>query len=128
MNLLLDTNVFLWAIWGSDRLSETAKEAFLNPENTLYFSMASYWELCIKHSIGRLELAPDWQRAFDREMAVNGIRWLAIEKEHCQGVIDLPTIHGDPFDRLLISQAKQEDFTILTGDRQLADYEVDTFM
>ena len=126
MNLLLDTHIFLWAIWGSDRLSTTARQAFLDPENTLYFSMASYWEICIKLSLGKLELAPDWQKVFDREMAFNGIRWLAIEKEHCQGNVDLPFIHSDPFDRLLIAQAKQEDFTILTGDRNIPKYDVDT--
>jgi PIN domain nuclease of toxin-antitoxin system len=90
--------------------------------------MASYWELCIKHSIGKLELAPDWQKAFDREMAINGIRWLAIEKEHCQGIVDLPLIHGDPFDRLLIAQARQNDLKILTGDHNLTKYDVDTIM
>lgn len=65
---------------------------------------------------------------FDREMAVNGIRCLAIENEHCQGIIDLSLIHGDPFDQLLIAQAKQDNLTILTGDQNITKYDVDTLI
>jgi PIN domain nuclease of toxin-antitoxin system len=126
MNLLLDTHAFLWAIGGDPRLGDRAGLAFLDAQNTLYFSIVSYWEICIKHALGKLDLASNWQRAFDNEMATNGIRWLALEKEHCPGIIDLPQIHGDPFDRLLVSQAMHEDFTLVTRDANFSRYQIDT--
>lgn len=124
MNLLLDTHIFLWIIWNSPRLPENAKDAFLNPDNTLHFSAVSYWEICIKYSIGRLELQSNWQKVFDRELAYNGIRWLAVKKEHCQGITNLPHHHSDPFDRLLIAQAMHEQFTLVTADSTIAQYNV----
>jgi PIN domain nuclease of toxin-antitoxin system len=126
MNLLLDTHAFLWAIWGDSRLGDRAAKAFLDPQNKLYFSMVSYWEICLKHALGKLDLTANWPRVFDNEMAVNGIHWLALEKEHCLGIIDLPPIHGDPFDRLIVAQAIHEGFTVVTRDANIAHYEVET--
>ena len=126
MNLLLDTHAFLWSLGDDSRLSDRAALAFLDPQNTLYFSIISYWEICIKHTLGKLDLAANWQRAFDKEMAANGIRWLALEKEHCVGIINLPQIHADPFDRLLVSQAMHEDLTLVTRDAIVAKYKIDT--
>ena len=126
MNLLLDTHAFLLDIWGSEKLSPAASQAFLERSNTLYLSAVSYWEICIKHSIGKLALATDWQAVFDREMEANGIRRLGLEKEHCQGVVELPAIHGDPFDRLLVSQARREGLVILTQDKNIGLYGVET--
>ena len=126
MNLLLDTHAFLWAIGADPRLSERAGLAYLDPENRLYFSIVGYWEICIKHALGKLDLAANWQRAFDNEMAINGIYWLPLEKEHCLGIIDLPQFHRDPFDRLLVSQAMHEGFTLVTRDAHFAQYEIDT--
>lgn len=126
MKLLLDTHAFLWAVWEPDRLGELAKAQFLDSENELLFSAASYWEICIKHTVGKLELAPCWEEMFDQEMAANGIQWLSIKKEHCQGALTLPQIHGDPFDRLLVAQAIAEGLTILTRDVNIAEYAVDT--
>ena len=126
MNLLLDTHAFLWAIGGDPRLSKAAGLVFLDPENQLHFSIVSYWEICIKHALGKLLLAANWQRVFDNEMAANGIHWLALEKEHCAGIIDLPLHHRDPFDRLLVSQAMQEDLTLVSRDANFAKYEINT--
>ena len=126
MNLLLDTHAFLWAVGADPRLSERASLAFLDPQNRLFFSIVSYWEICIKHVLGKLDLASNWQRAFDNEMAVNGIHWLSLEKEHCLGIIDLPPFHRDPFDRLLVSQAMHEEFTLVTRDKNFAQYKVGT--
>ncbi|MCP4211330.1 MAG: type II toxin-antitoxin system VapC family toxin [Halieaceae bacterium] len=81
MKLLLDTHALLWSIMGKG-LSEDAIRAFVAAENCLYLSAASYWEICIKFSIGKLDLETDWEKIMDREMAVNGIRWQPIEKEH----------------------------------------------
>ena len=125
MKLLLDTHAFLWFMLG-ENLSQNAQEAFLDTNNDLYFSAASYWEICIKHSLGKLELAGNWAKLFDREMTANTIRWLPIENEHSRGIINLPMLHKDPFDRLLISQARAEGMTLLTADPQIQQYDIPT--
>lgn len=123
MKLLLDTHAFLWFMQ-DENLSQNAQAAFLDTSNDLYFSAASYWEICIKHSLGKLDLAGNWDKLFDREMTVNTIRWLPIKKEHSRGIISLPMLHRDPFDRLLISQARCEGMTLLTADSHIQQYDV----
>jgi PIN domain nuclease of toxin-antitoxin system len=125
MKLLLDTHVFLWSLTG-ENLSYAARDAFLNTENSLFFSAASYWEICIKQSLGKLRLVANWADVFDRELAANNIQWLPIEKTHCQQLIQLPPLHGDPFDRLLIAQAQCDGLTLLTVDKHIQAYAVDT--
>lgn len=125
MKLLLDTHAFLWSI-SDQNLSRQARDAFLDAENQLYLSAASYWEICIKRSIGKLVLADGWQEALDREMLANDIRWLPIEKTHCLSVAELPWLHRDPFDRLLIAQAQHEGMAILTADANIQQYDVAT--
>lgn len=125
MKLLLDTHVFLWSVNGGP-LSNPARSAFLNPENKLFLSAASYWEICVKVSIGKLVLADNWPQQFDEEIAINGINWLPVESEHCRRILDLPAIHQDPFDRLLIAQALCEEMQIMTTDRHISSYPVAT--
>jgi len=122
MQLLLDIHAFLWIINGGP-LSQRARRSFLDQENETHLSAASYWEISIKVSIGRLVLADDWIEVFDRELAVNRIKWLPIKKEHCAGVMNLPMIHRDPFDRLLIAQALFEQMTLLTHDEYIQQYD-----
>jgi PIN domain nuclease of toxin-antitoxin system len=122
MKLLLDTHAFLWIVNGGP-LSQRARQAFLNPENEAYLSAASYWEISIKIGIGRLVLADDWVEIFDREIAANRIKWLPIKKEHCVGIVNLPMIHRDPFDRMLIAQALFEKMTLLTHDEYIQQYD-----
>lgn len=128
MRLLLDTHVFLWSIT-SRRLSAAADAAFLNPDNTLYLSAASYWEICIKLSLGKLTLPEDWQAIAEMAMTVNAIHWLPIEKAHCLELLKLPQPalvagHRDPFDRLLIAQARAEGLTLLSADPNFGGYDV----
>jgi PIN domain nuclease of toxin-antitoxin system len=125
MKLLLDTHAFLWFMKG-ENLSQKAQDSFLDIDNDLYLSAASYWEICIKHSLGKLDLDKNWNEIFDREMLLNGIKWLPIEKEHSQGIIELPMIHRDPFDRLLIAQAYAEDMILLTADSNIKQYDIPT--
>lgn len=125
MNLLPDTHTFLWALNGGP-LSDAARQAFLNLENTLFLSAASYWEICIKISIGKLVLTGDWSRQFDAEIAANGIRWLPIEQTHCRRILVLPPLHQDPIDRLLVAQVLCERLTILTADRNIPEYPIET--
>ena len=83
MKLLVDTQALLWLTQGDERLSAKAEAAALDTQNALYLSAASYWEICIKHTLGKLGLQPDWPSRLDQELVVNQITWLPIEKEHC---------------------------------------------
>ena len=112
MRYLLDTHTLLWMFHGDPHLSQAAAEAILSPANELFFSLAGYWEICLKYSLGKLTLKPGWPQVLDREMARNGIQWLPIQKEHLLGVLDLPFLHRDPFDRLLVAQARHEQMVI----------------
>jgi PIN domain nuclease of toxin-antitoxin system len=123
VNLLLDTHIFLWSIT-SRRLSDAADAAFLDPANSLYLSAASYWEICIKLGIGKLALPENWQATAELAMTVNAIRWLPIEKNHCLELLTLPHHHRDPFDRLLIAQARAEGLTVLTAAPNFGRYDV----
>jgi PIN domain nuclease of toxin-antitoxin system len=123
VKLLLDTHTLLWSFQGRT-LGQRAGAAFLDLENELHFSAASYWEICIKLALGKLRLAPNWQDVIDRQLAANHIQWLPISKAHCQRVIELPLLHGDPFDRLLIAQALCEDMVLLSADANIVKYPV----
>lgn len=123
MKILLDSHTFLWLVWGKN-LSDRARATFINPDYEIYFSAASYWEISIKVSLGKLQVTPDWIARFDRELVGNSIRWLPITKEHCQRLLELPRIHHDPFDRLLIAQAQVENMTLLTADANIQKYPV----
>lgn len=124
MKILLDTHAFLWFLQDSSQLSRTAKEMILDPAQELFLSAASYWEMCLALSIGRLDLAAGWERAFDDEMEVNGIAWLPIGREHIRGILSLPMHHRDPFDRLIVSQAMIEGAAIATPDSTFRAYDV----
>lgn len=123
MNLLLDTHAFLWSI-SNRRLSSAADSAFLDEDNTLYLSAASYWEICIKLSLKKLALPEDWQATAETAMKLNGIRWLPVERAHCHALLDLPFHHRDPFDRLLVAQARVEGLAILTADQGFQRYDI----
>mgnify|MGYP006273586465 CR=1 FL=1 len=124
MKALLDTHALLWMVSSSGRLSETARSAIADGTNELYFSIAGYWELGIKQSLGKLELAAGWEETLPREMTRNRIAWLPIEPKHVHAVVGLPWIHRDPFDRLMIAQALVEGLSIISRDRDLGAYRV----
>lgn len=124
MKALLDSHTLLWAFTGDSRLGSTAREALLDDDNALYFSIAALWEIAIKASLGKLTMAVGWHQLIEREMAANGIRWLAITPEHCVEVERLPFHHRDPFDRMIIAQALREGMAILGGDSRMDAYGV----
>jgi len=124
LKLLLDTHTFLWIMDGSSKLSDTAKTLYLDPENEIFFSAASYWEICIKKSLGKLALKKGWEKSFEKEMKKNVIKWLNLEPEHFHKLLTLPWHHKDPFDRILISQALSENLTIITSDKTFSKYKV----
>jgi PIN domain nuclease of toxin-antitoxin system len=124
MKVLLDTHTFLWLVTGDDRLSETARQTFLNLENSLFFSAASLWEICIKISLGKISLKSGWFQTIQDEMELNAILWLPIEMPHCAEVAKLPFHRRDPFDRMLIAQAIVEDMQLLSRDSRLSAYTI----
>ena len=124
MNLLIDTHVFLWMLDDEQRLTTVARDALLASDNELYLSMASYWEICIKLSIGKLSLQTNWPRVFEREMRNNSIQWLAIKPEHARITIKLPWLHRDPFDRLIVAQCRFEHLTLATADPLVQQYDI----
>ena len=125
MKVLLDTNAFLWLITDDDRLSENARQTFLNPENSLFFSAASLWEICIKKSLGKISLKDGWFQTIQEEMEINTIQWLPIEMTHCAEVTELPFHHRDPFDRMLIAQAIMEEMKLMSRDSRLSKYPIE---
>lgn len=121
MNLLLDTHVALWAITDSPRLSTQARELILSPRAVVWISAASLWEIAIKHSLGRGDMPVSGADAL-RYFQAAGYRLLAVEPEHAVAIAELPTLHQDPFDRLLVAQALVEPMRLLTHDPVLARY------
>lgn len=121
MNVLLDTHVALWAITDSPRLSARAREIILTPSCHVWVSVASLWEVTIKHSLGRGDM-PVSGNDFRLYCEEAGYRLLAIEAEHVVAVGPLPPFHQDPFDRLLVAQALVEPLRLMTHDQQMARY------
>ena len=122
--MLIDTHAFLWLITDDDRLSQTARKTFLNPQNSLFFSAASLWEICIKKSLGKLSLKSGWLQTIQNELKVNAIQWLPIEISHCARLTKLPFHHRDPFDRMLIAQTLVENLRLLSRDDRFAPYKI----
>ena len=121
MNLLLDTHVLLWAASEPQRLSAKARTLFLDPANQLVFSAASLWEISVKSSLDRTDFKVDARRLW-RMLLVNGYRELPITSEHTVAVNELPALHKDPFDRILVAQARVEGLLLLTSDKIVAKY------
>jgi PIN domain nuclease of toxin-antitoxin system len=121
MKILLDTHLLLWAAGNPSRLS-TATIAFLNaPEHELLFSAASLWEITIKRGLGREDFQVD-PRLFRRGLLDNGYKELTISSEHALAVENLPLLHKDPFDRILIAQSIVEGILFLTSDSIVSQY------
>jgi PIN domain nuclease of toxin-antitoxin system len=119
--LLLDTHLLLWAASEPERLSEDACTLLLDPNNGLAFSAASIWEVAIKNALGREDFRVDPRRLW-RMLLAHGYLELQIGGEHAVGVGALPLLHKDPFDRILVAQAKTEGVVLLTSDTRVADY------
>ena len=121
MRLLLDTHLLIWAANDSERLTKSMADAISDPKDQLVFSMASLWEMSIKASLRRrdFQFNPGHMRQL---MLENGYEELSIVPRHVFGLLDLPHMHADPFDRLLIAQANAEGITLLTADPVVARY------
>lgn len=121
MKLLLDTHVLLWAAGQTGKLSRKTRTLLGDPDNALAFSAASLWEICIKQSLGRDDFQVD-ARQLRRGLLDNGYSELAVTGAHALALDDLPPLHQDPFDRMLLAQARVEGITLLTADAQVLRY------
>ena len=127
MKLLLDTNVMLWSSTGDRRLSSQAMELINSNGSMVFISSVSTWEIVIKYALGRLPL-PEQPATFVPKVIHDlKLQTLDITHGHAIEVGHLPMHHRDPFDRMLVAQARVEGMTLLTSDRNLRKYAVEQF-
>jgi len=120
MNLLLDTHVLLWWLNGHPALSKMSHAAIADGENLVFVSAVSVWEIRIKAALGKLTIP----RNFKRVLESQPFEMLNITVDHAHAIGDLPSHHRDPFDRMIVAQAKVEGFTLVTHDARLKKYRV----
>lgn len=121
MRILFDTHVLLWAAGDPGRLSDRARSIILDPENSLYFSVATVWEVVIKSRLGRDDFRVDSEKLV-RMLLSRDYQSLPIDMAHVLKLQSIPHFHKDPFDRILLAQARSEDMTLMTADRKLLQY------
>lgn len=124
MRLLLDTHAFLWWVEGTPAVGRRARAAIADSDNETFLSVASCWEMAIKLSLGKLRLATPFNRFIPEQLALNGFSLLDVQLRHALAVADLPFRHRDPFDRLLVAQAHEEDLAVVTKDAVFRKYGV----
>jgi len=121
LNLLLDTQIALWAVTDDPRLPETARAMIESPRSTVWVSAATIWEIAITHRIRRGDMPVSGQDAL-RYFRESNYRFLPVEPEHAAAIEELPPLHSDPFDRILIAQALTEPMRLMTHDATVARY------
>lgn len=121
MNYLLDTHVLLWAAAHPEKISPSVRVQLEDPQNRLYFSAASIWEIAIKHDLNREDFKIDVMQ-FRQALLENEYEELPISSDHAVFTRALANHHKDPFDRILIAQAWVEDITLITADERVAQY------
>ena len=121
MTLLIDTHLLLWAAGQPQKLSRAARRLLDDPDARLWFSAVSLWEVAIKHSLGRQDFRAEPIR-LRRGLLDNGWRELVVSSEHAVATLGLPPLHKDPFDRMLLAQARVEGLSLVTSDELVARY------
>ena len=125
MNYLLDTSSFLWFVTNDSKLSADARELLEDPSSDIHLSLASIWEMAIKANLGRgLKLPFPFPQFIDEALEGYRFRLLNIDISHLKQVADLPLMHRDPFDRLLIAQSQVESLPIISNDIAFDHYAV----
>jgi PIN domain nuclease of toxin-antitoxin system len=120
MKLLLDTHILLWWLTQDRKLSQTETTIITDPDNLIFVSAATAWEIAVKKMIGKLEAPDDLPAA----LAANNFLELPIAIEHSQKLYHLPLHHHDPFDRIMVAQAMSEGLTLMTRDIKIALYDI----
>ena len=124
MKLLLDTHTALWLFNDYEKLSTVAKNCLLDKTNELYISIVSAWEVAIKHSLSKLTEFPGGVKLFISEIYDCPMKIITLLPQYVEAVEELPYIHRDPFDRLIIAAALCEDMSIITADKNIHKYDV----
>lgn len=124
MRVLLDTHAFIWWVTNDSQLSDAARAYIADPDNDVFLSTASAWEIVIKVNIGKLILPEPPESYIPSRLASNQLESLPIQMNHVLQVSALPNHHRDPFDRILIAQSQVEQMPILTADNLIDQYSV----
>lgn len=124
MRLLLDTHTFLWYITNNPKLPRYAFDAIRDKSNEVFLRVVSVWEALVKHQIGKLALPAPADQYIDDRQAAHRIATLTLDTASVSRLLALPLHHRDPFDRMLICQALQNDMTFVTSDEQFRQYPV----
>ncbi len=124
MNSLLDSHTLLWFYLDAPELSRVAKDSIADAANQHFVSPASFWEIAIKVSVGKLRLHESFDEFIQHAIYDNGFTLLNVTPAHAAALITLPHHHRDPFDRMLIAQASVEGFAIVSADKALDDYAI----
>jgi PIN domain nuclease of toxin-antitoxin system len=127
MKLLLDTHVFLWLRYDTQRIPEKVLSVYYDTNNAIFLSMASIWEMQIKTQLGKLELKIPLFELIEEQICNNGLQILPIEMQHIFALTNLPFYHKDPFDRLILIQAQLENLKLASADTVFSNYEIDLF-
>jgi len=123
---LLDAGVVLWIVSAGDKIPARVRRALSSPDATLYMSVASAWEIVLKHQAGKLLLRISLEEILDQILYRSPWTMLPIAPQHLPVLAKLPVIHKDPFDRIMIAQAQFEALTLVTPDKQIRKYKVPT--
>lgn len=125
MRILIDTHVFIWWTSDSQKLSFTVYNLLTNPKIQVILSVVSIWEMQIKLSLGKLQLKTALPELVEDEVKQNRIELLPLDLSHIYALSNLPNYHRDPFDRLLIAQAKSEELVIISIDEKFDGYDIE---
>ena len=128
MKLLLDTHIFLWFINGDSRLPSATLSAIQNPENQVYLSTVSFWEIAVKYQLGKLPLPDSPDIFLPAYCGLHYIQTLPLEPGCIAALLTLPNLHRDPFDRMLISQAIHHGLTLVSEDATVRSYPATFFV
>jgi PIN domain nuclease of toxin-antitoxin system len=120
MRVLLDTHILLWCLQGSKKLPAKAVD-IVQSADEVYASVVSLWEMAIKYSLGKLNMDIDFAE-LEKAILVSGYEYLPVEAAHTVQLVELPYLHRDPFDRMLVAQSIVEPLRLVTRDSQLARY------
>ena len=126
MNVLVDTCTFLWMADDAPELSEQARAVVTKPDNDVYLSAASAWEIAIKHALGKLLLPEPPRQFIPSQRTLLALTPLPIEEADVLALDRLPTLHRDPFDRVLVCQALTHGLVIVSPDPQIQQYPIRT--
>jgi PIN domain nuclease of toxin-antitoxin system len=126
VKILLDTCAFLWLVSDAKELSDQAKELFQNTDNAVYLSSVSVWEIVVKNKLGKLPLPDAPEQFINEQCEKHFIENISLDNKSIFHLTELPSYHRDPFDRMLICQAIEHNFTLLTSDELIIQYPVKT--